>query len=385
MTSASARLSGYGVHDERTARVAWARVAEPADDQALRWITERGALVAFADLVEHAAAGSGQAERFLLRLPEVRADRDLEIAERIGARILTPGDAEWPAELDDLLAPPWCLWVRGPLDLADASTRGVAVVGARAATSYGEHLAGQIAASLAARGFPVVSGAAFGIDAAAHWAALGEPSSDGQSEGAGTVAYLACGVDQVYPRAHHSLLRRISEEGAVVSEIPPGCAPLKHRFLLRNRLIAAGSRGTVLIEAGLRSGARATVGMAAALGRPVAAVPGSVFSAVSAGCHAEIRDQRAVLVTDPAEVIELMGAMGSDLSPASGGQARPGDDLTPQVRKIYDGLQPRRARSAEDLARRAGLGLSHVLASLGELQLVGMADRRADGWVKVTS
>ena len=180
--------------------------------------------------------------------------------------------------------------------------RAVAVVGARACTVYGEHVAGDLAAGLGDRGWTVVSGGAYGIDAAAHRGSL--------AVDAPTVAVLACGVDVAYPAAHDGLLRSVRAMGVVVSELPPGARPTRRRFLDRNRVIAALGRGTVVVEAALRSGALNTAGHADELSRTVMAVPGPVTSAASAGCHELLRARGAALVTDAADVLDLVGRPG---------------------------------------------------------------------------
>ena len=198
-----------------------------------------------------------------------------------------PEDDEWPAlplhaltvavaeephdhrlQSDRTLAPvpPVGLWVRGPARLDELADRSVAIVGSRASTAYGEHVAGELGHQLGERGWTVVSGGAFGIDAAAHRGALAAEAP--------TMAVLACGVDRPYPAAHGALFDRIAETGLLVSEWPPGCAPLRHRFLVRNRLIAALTRGTVVVEAAARSGAQATARRARMLGRAAPGRPG---------------------------------------------------------------------------------------------------------------
>ena len=206
--------------------------------------------------------------------------------------------------------PPPCLWVRGTVGLGDLA-RSVAVVGARASTAYGDHVAGELGSGLARRGFLVVSGLAYGIDGTAHRAALGTGTS---------LAVVAGGVDRAYPRGHDALMGELVRRGAVVSEVPPGSAPTRSRFLQRNRLIAALTGGTVVVEAAVRSGALSTARAAAALGRPVAAVPGPVTSSSSAGCHVLVREGRAVLVTDAAEVADLVGRIGADAADPEAGQ-----------------------------------------------------------------
>jgi DNA processing protein len=197
--------------------------------------------------------------------------------------------------------PPLGLWIQGEPRLDElAAGRSVAIVGARAATEYGEHHAAEFAYTLASRNVAVFSGAAYGIDGAAHRGALATDRP------AATVAVLPCGIDGGYPAGHVGLLQRIATAGAVVSEYPPGVPPARHRFLQRHRLLAAISRATVVIEAGRRSGARHAARLAAELGRPVLAVPGPVSSAVSAGCHRLIQDGTARLATSADDVIAVI-------------------------------------------------------------------------------
>jgi DNA processing protein len=231
---------------------------------------------------------------------------DLAGFHRDGIRLVCPGDAEWPTQLDALAdARPYALWLRGEADLRYCCLRSVSVVGSRAATAYGSHVGTEMAAALGERGWTVVSGGAYGIDGCGHTGAL---AADGV-----TVAVLACGVDYAYPRGHHDLFAGIAAQGVLVSEWPPGRTPTRRRFLIRNRVIGALSRGTVVVEAGLRSGALNTARHARDLGRPVMAVPGPVTSDVSAGCHKIIREWGAVCVTSAHDVIELLAPLdGSD-------------------------------------------------------------------------
>lgn len=363
-----------GVKDERTARLAWARIAEPTDQVAEALIERFGFEDALALAARGGRAPSGKpVDRFAARLQSLDIERDLEICAQLDARILVPGDLEWPAAVEDLDGPPWCLWVRGPLDLTDLPRRSVAVVGARASTAYGNHVAAEIASGTAARGFTVISGAAFGIDAAAHRGAL--------AVDAPTVAVLACGVDRPYPAAHADLLRQIGALGAVVSEVPPGSAPTRFRFLARNRIIAALATGTVVVEAGLRSGSLNTLGAAAKLGRPVAAVPGPVTSMASAGCHLAIRDLEATLVTDAGEVVDLLGRIGTeDMAPEKRGPTRVEDGLDPLPRQVWGVLAPYRSKTVDEITVQAGLSVQEVLGALGQLQVAGLAEQRLDGW-----
>ncbi|BDZ63210.1 DNA-processing protein DprA [Agromyces mangrovi Wang et al. 2018] len=308
--------------------------------------------------------------RWLPRLDLTAATRSVAQAARSGARLVLPGDHDWPSGLDDLgpHAPPG-LWVRGAPHALDALGRSIALVGARAATGYGEHVTTQAAAGLADRGFAIVSGAAYGIDARAHRATL---ASDGT-----TVAFLAGGVDRPYPAAHDSLLADIAARGAVVSEVPCGAAPTKWRFLQRNRLIAAAANATIVLEAGRRSGSLNTAGHAATLGRPLGAVPGPVTSPASAGCHRLLREYDAVCVTDASEMAELAG----DTPPGSSAQPLLGE-LAPDELRALDALAPRAACSVDDIARRAGLEPTRARAALAGLEALGAAATRDALWVR---
>lgn len=220
----ASRIAVAAALDERSARILLARLAEPGDKAVAAELDRIG----YVRVIEEMAAGSGALDRLRPRLARLRRGEewidDRHIAERLGARILTPADAEWPAGLNDLEQPPHCLWVRGSAALAAVCRRSVAVVGSRTATAYGVDRSGEIAAGLSERGFTIVSGAAFGIDAAAHRGALA-------AEGV-TIAVLACGIDRAYPAAHATLLAEIARAGAVVTELPPGSAPFRGRFLI---------------------------------------------------------------------------------------------------------------------------------------------------------
>ena len=283
---------------EREAYIALAHCVEPGDVAAGRLLQSLGP-VELADRVRAGRTGLRHGEGLAARLAgsgHVAAD---DRAARCDARIVTRADREWPSQLE-ALGPqaPLALWVRGAADLRLLALRSVAIVGARASTSYGEEVARSWAAALASDAWTVLSGAAFGIDAAAHRGAL---AADGS-----TVAVLAGGVDVPYPRAHTALLARIVDEGAVVSESPPGESVRRQRFLSRNRLIAALGRATLVVEAAERSGTTATARAASAMNRPVLAVPGPVTSAASAGCHRMIRDGRALLVSDVPDLLDML-------------------------------------------------------------------------------
>jgi DNA processing protein len=355
---------------ERAARLAMARLVEPGHVG----LAERIAAVGAEEALHSVDPASHLGERMAGRIAEVDPRRDLEIADRLGARIVVPGDEEWPQGLDDLEVPPLCLWLRGPLQLAETCERSASVVGARDASHYGTHRAREIAGGLAERGFTVISGAAYGIDGAAHRGAL---AVDGE-----TVALTAGGIDRPYPRGHDDLFRQIATRGVVVSEIPPGWAPTKSRFLARNRMIATLSRGTVVVEAGLRSGSLNTARTALRHHRVVGAVPGSVESRVSAGCHELIRSGAAILVTDAAEVVEAVGPIG-ELAPARSVPSDPSDELAELEAAVLSILPVRGPAAASELARRCGLTASEVSAALGLLAANGLARRRDHGWTKV--
>jgi DNA processing protein len=306
--------------------------------------------------------------------PSRLAERALDRAARVGARIVTPEDDEWPAQLADLIAvsrpgadavdrdtdPPQCLWLRGPLMLREACERSVAVVGARASTSYGDNVANDMGYGLADRGWTVVSGGAFGIDAAAHRGALAASGP--------TIAVLACGVDRPYPQSHHMLFDRIAQSGLVLSEWPPGADPHRHRFLVRNRLIAALTRGTVLVEANVRSGARFTLGRARLLGRMAMAVPGPVTSAMSNGAHEELREPGTVLVARTDHILDAVGDIGADLAPVPRAEPTQRDLLSPLQRQVLDGVRPRKILTAEEIAATVGVSAREARATLPALE-----------------
>ncbi|KAF0650053.1 MULTISPECIES: DNA-processing protein DprA [Streptomyces] len=369
-----------GVPDEeRIARAALSRVIEPGDPHGGRWLRELGAVEVLRRLSAEPyrpGALTGASERrlqgYLGRMPRVRPRRDLEAVHALGGRFVVPGDAEWPSQLDDLGdARPVGLWVRGAADLRRWALRSVALVGARACTPYGAHMAAVLGGGLAERGWVVVSGAAFGIDGAAHRGALG-------AEGA-TVAVLACGVDVAYPRGHAGLIGRIAQQGLVVGELPPGDHPTPGRFLLRNRVIAALTRGTVVVEAAYRSGALATARDALRLGRHTMGVPGAATSGLSAGVHELLRGG-AVLVTDADEIAELVGDIG-ELAPDRRGPVVPRDLLDPVTARVLDALPPPgREATVTGVAADAGTSVDDALGRLYELHSLGHAERHGDFW-----
>lgn len=365
---------------DRSARVVLSLVGEPGDPRLTDLVEDLGAEVVLDGLQARGRAGS-LGDDLADRLAQVDAGGELERAARAGVRFVTPGDEEWPAALLDLgRAPhlherggvPVGLWCRGPLRLADATARAVAVVGSRSATTYGEDVATGIGATLAEHSWATVSGAAFGIDQAAHRGALGA--------GGPTVAVLACGADRVYPTAHRRLIDHVAEVGLVVSEAPPGSAPTRIRFLSRNRLIAALSGGSVVVEAAIRSGALNTASWAAGLGRVVMGVPGPVTSASSAGVHQLLRARDALLVTRGEEVLEVVAPMGSHLLAEPRAPQEPRDRLDPVQRQVLDAVPLVRAADLASIARAAGLSRARTAEALRALHRAGFVEQLHDQW-----
>lgn len=363
-----------GAKAERLARAGLSRVVEPGDGVFGEWLAAAGATEVWRALREDRRPERLSPRRWAgLRLRTERAgpERDLGRAEAIGARFVCPGEAEWPTQLDDLgAARPVGLWVRGVSSLRFLALRSVAVVGARACTDYGGHVAAELAEELTMRGWTVVSGAAYGIDGAAHRGAL--------AGGGATVAVLACGVDVCYPAAHRELAARIAAQGLLVSEQPPGDHPTRSRFLQRNRLLAALTRGTVVVEAALRSGALATARHARQLGRHVMGVAGSVYSAQSQGVHQLLRED-GVLVTSAAEVIELVGRMGDLAEPRRPVRA-PQDLLAPRTGRVLDAVPAEGGARVREVAAGACTSERDAIARLHELHALGFVERAGDSW-----
>ena len=385
---------------ERTARAALSRLFEPQDAAGLALVRVAGAgdalkiatgqLNAGAELereifqlLDENSSGSGWTglgtarQRWAPRVPDLAPARDLATMQRLGGRLIIPGDELWPRQLADLgLQEPICLWWRGIEQELPAPARSIALVGSRDSTSYGASVTGDLAYSLAQRGFTIISGGAYGIDAHAHRAALAGASSGSMP----TIAVMAGGVDRFYPSGNEELLRTVANQGAVLAEVPPGSAPTRYRFLQRNRLIAALASVTVVVEARWRSGALNTAHHAESLGRAVGAVPGSVHSANSAGCHRLLREGGAVCVTDAGEVAELASPSGESLPEVKTGRAAVQDGLTLEDLILLDALPLRATTSVEKLTAVAGLSADSVRAGLGRLGLLGLAESHRGGW-----
>lgn len=371
---------------EVLARVAWSRLAEPGDPHAGATVAELGGEGAL-DWLRHAAGHPGNLgpatraaiTRWAPRLDDLNPERDLAEFERIGGHVLIPGDDTWPNQLADLGSEqPHILWVRG--NSALLTQQSIGVVGSRSATRYGEAVTGELGFGLSDAGKVVISGGAYGIDAAAHRSALLP------DHGAGTVAVLAGGVDRPYPAGNAVLLEAVAAQGALVSEMAPGSAPTRHRFLARNRVIAALARAVVVVEAAHRSGALSTAHHAARLLRPLGAVPGPVTSVSSAGCHRLLRDGLAVCVTGVNDVLELASPAGLGIASTTP-EVHAGllDGLDPLAARVLDALPVRAAAEVSALVRACGLAPLEVLTGLGSLELAGRVRRAGARWARVTS
>ena len=383
--------SAAGSDRDRMARVALTWLAEPGNRAVWTMVHAAGAVATLDRLLDgdipvkslrsavRARTAAGDAREL--------AEKALDRADRLGARIVVPADEEWPTRVDDLATleldvggkinqdtrPPLCIWARGPWSLRAAFERSVAVVGARAATPYGIHVTSEIGFGLAEREWTVVSGGAFGIDSAAHQAAL---AANGL-----TVAVLAGGLDRPYPNGNAAMFERIGETGLLITEWPPGSDPLRHRFLIRNRVIAAATTGTVLVEAAARSGAVQTMSRVLALNRTAMIVPGPVTSAMSVGCHEMLRNYPyARVVTGLPHVLEEVGRIGEYLADPPRGPQHARDELDEDSRLVLEAVPLRGTAAPEQLAAEAGVSLRTALRRLSLLELAGLVVRRDGGF-----
>lgn len=372
-------MSRPSFSQDRLARVALNVAAEPGDLVFNGLVSELGAREVVHALTEN-PDHSDLLSVVAGRLRSIDPARELERAARQGIRFVTPEDDEWPTQLEDLAHAgtisdrggiPIGLWVRGPLRL-DRLHRSVAVVGSRSATSYGDQVAGDLAAVVGDSGRVIVSGAAAGIDYAAHRGAL--------SADAATVAILACGADRAYPAQHRPLLAHLAEHHAVISEAPLEASPHKVRFLARNRLIAALTSGTVVVEAAARSGSLNTLHWAQRLNRVAMGVPGPVTAATSEGVHHELRQGAAALVTCGQDVLELVGGAGEALRENPRGPEKPRDSLSVRHQQVLDAVPVADAAGPESIAVVAGLGLREVYRTLTLLAESGLVERTRRGW-----
>ena len=376
---------------DRAARVALTWIAEPGNRAVWSMVRADGAAGTLDRLLRGDIPDGPLRAAVITKTgiadPRRVAETALRRADRLGARIVIPTDDEWPDRVEALatlevdapgrvnqdVRPPLCFWVRGEGSLGAALDRSVAIVGARAASSYGNHVTTDLAYGMVENGWAVVSGGAYGIDSAAHQAAL---AGDGR-----TVAVLACGVDKPYPVGNTTLFERIADAGLLISEWAPGAEPLRHRFLVRNRVIAAATAGTVVVEAAARSGAMQTMSRVFALRRPGMIVPGPVTSAMSVGCHELLRNHPdATLVTGVPHVLEAVGRIGEYYAEPARGPERRHDDLDEESALVLEAVPLRGVAGVEELAAKAGLAVRIVLRRLSFLELAGLVRRREGGF-----
>ena len=360
---------------DRVATATLMRVAEPGLVGLVPHVRRVGVAQTLDDIRHGVPIANVDVEGMRHRLRTASGEADLAAAADVGARLLCPADPDWPPLLDDLqfvTRDCFGLWVRGDGSLADLAARSVAIVGTRTATDYGEQVAADFAADLAGLGWTVVSGLAYGIDAAAHRGAL---------VGAGpTIGVLACGVDKPYPKGNLGLYEQISASGLVISEHPPGAAPQRPRFLVRNRIIAGLSLGTVVVEMAPRSGAMSTATHAAHLNRHVMCVPGPVTSQMSVGCHQLLRERpETVLVTRASEIVEQCGHLG-ELAEVPRDPAQTRDLLGPAVARVLEGVPVYKPATEDSIARSIGVSIPVVTASLAALVEAGLVTRTDAGW-----
>ncbi|WP_111765290.1 DNA-processing protein DprA [Nakamurella deserti] len=395
------------------ARAGLLRLAEPPAPAVVELVARIGAVAAFDAVIHRSAppaalaATAARTEGRSAETLRAAAAADLRAAAAVGAYLLGPEDPDWPEAATigfgmaggrgvSGAAPPLGLYVRGTLP-PDLPGSGVTIVGSRASSPYGERVAADLALGVGDAGLAVVSGGAFGIDTAAHRAAV--------TSGALSAAVLACGIDRAYPVANAPLLQRISAQGAVISEYPPGTSPARHRFLVRNRLLAALGAVTVVVEASRRSGSLSTAAAAAHLGRTVMAVPGPVTSAMSVGCHLLLRDRFATLATSAQDVLAAVRPVdaglfdadpfgaGSSTGPAapaatSSDDRRAGrrsdvrrtDTLDPLSLRVHGALPTRGTATVSELSTSAGVPAPQVMATLPVLELAGLARKEGAVW-----
>lgn len=316
------------------------------------------------------------------KLQSLEINELLEYQASEDIKCLFPDMAQWPKGFESLEFAPFCLWYRGDIGVMESDKAPVSFVGARASTEYGEWVTTKFATELADRGHCVISGGAYGIDAAAHRSARGTVGN--------TVAFLAGGVDDFYPRGNYGLLKSIvNYGGAVCSELPPGSKPLRHRFLQRNRLIAAASYGLVVVEAGWRSGALSSAHFALEIGRPVGVVPGPITSGSSLGCVKLLRNKETVCVCHTEHIIEMLAPMEISLGLVESETKqdeqvrRPTDELDEQQMLVLDSLGTRKPKSSDAISMLTNLAIGKVLAILGYLEFKELVANHEAGWVRI--
>lgn len=308
-------------------------------------------------------------ERWRPRMSQALVREAIYQINKVKGFVLTPISPDWPSQLSDLgFHEPMAIWVRGSLDSLRSLENSVAIVGCRGSSSYGEYATQNVVSSLVEKGISVISGGAYGIDGVAHRSVLALRGN--------TVAVMAGGVDRLYPTGHADLLKRISETGAVISELPPGSIPSKWRFLQRNRLIAALSQATLVVEANWRSGSLNTVGHAEQIHRDVFAIPGPISSPKSAGTNKLIADRRAELVVDGRDFLERLGV---ELRVVTAVELA---GLGAIEKRVLDAIGYNALEVAE-ICAEAGLTRDEAKFGLGLLELEGLVQRRNNTWTRL--
>jgi DNA protecting protein DprA len=282
---------------EETARAALFSAIEAGHTFWSREIYSNSALYVYEKLLNN-GYDTIKYEKLIAELNLRSGEQVLDIIGQHNVRLVTPCDRDWPLQVNDLITPPIALIVKGNIDALHIPS--LAIVGTRNPTSYGARIAGDFAAGFVDREWGIISGGAYGIDSYAHKGAL-------VAEGI-TVAVIASGIDVNYPAGNARLFAEICESGAMVTEYMPGNKALPSRFLTRNRLIAAISKATLVVEAAFRSGSLRTARDAAELFRPVMAIPGPINSPTSEGCHRLIGERAAEIVTSVADAVEFVGS-----------------------------------------------------------------------------
>ena len=380
--------------EENFARSAWSVICEPGDGFAGFLISRMGAPAALeaeiqavtskelksklfahgADSAELDAFGAFEKlhaearERWRPRLNLERIRTALFKINKVGGFVMTPADPDWPKQLEDLARhAPFALWVRGSREALRQLDRSISIVGSRGATSYGEFATDAMVSALVPKGFSIVSGGAYGIDGIAHRSTLALRGN--------TVAVMAGGLDKFYPSGNNDLLMRITQTGAVISEVPPGTIPSKWRFLQRNRLISALGQATLVVEANWRSGALNTVKHSEQLERPIYAVPGPITSPKSAGTNKLISENRAQLVIDGNDLLEQLGENVRVTSQVEL------DGLGAIEKRVLDAIGFDFLEIAE-ICSSAGLTRDEARFGLSSLELDGLVLRRDNTWSK---
>jgi DNA processing protein len=303
------------------------------------------------------------------RLRTVRVEQSIEKIDSLSGSIITPESHLWPRGLSDLGdSAPAVIWCLGDFGVFE-NTRTVSIVGARIASTYGLSVTRDLVAAAVSKNYVVVSGGALGIDATAHASAI-------EARGK-TIALMAGGLDRLYPARNSELFEAIKLQGLLISELPPGSAPARWRFLQRNRLIAAIGQATVVVEAGFRSGSINTAGHANELDRPVGAVPGPINSTRSEGCHQLIKDRRAELISTPSDLFDLL-ALSSEYGNAID------FGLTGDQTRVLDSCG-QFGESVESIALKAGMTINQTKVTIEELKRSMLMSQTSNGWIKTSN